>query len=307
VIHTEEEFDWAAGFYQSNTQVKHGHDLLQMCQPMLALGCGITLAMDWAFICSEQGLEIIQEMQGKYAPQIEFASHLHPWVNPPFDNDGQDKVEEFLSYPGNLTETQEREKLKLLTEKIQEITGTRPTTYLAGRYGVGKNTYKILKELGYKVDVSTSPFSDFSQQQGPDFSAFTNQPFTTEGIHCIAHSRGYISHVNALSDWLNSDPQHIEKLNQNMLGKLFLKCLGVMIVRLSPEGFSAKQICQLRDSLVRINTEHLVYSFHSASSLLGGTPYSDTSANRAYLQQENIRALATLTQTTQSVLFRDCF
>ena len=49
------------------------------------------------------------------------------------------------SYPGNLPRDLEAEKLRLLTEKITRSFGTRPVTYLAGRYGFGPNTGEILE------------------------------------------------------------------------------------------------------------------------------------------------------------------
>ncbi len=276
VIHTEEEFDWSGGFNRNNNQMTHGKELTKMCQRMLDLGCCITFAMDWPFINSQEGKELVQYMRDNYSDQVEFATHLHPWVNPPFDEPQSQvgNIDEVLSYPGNLPFDIERAKLALLTDKIESVSGTRPTTYLAGRYGVGENTYKILSELGYKVDVSISPFADFSHQYGPNFSTFDNQTVIKEGITCIPHSSGYISYINALSDWLNKDASNLHKLNNNIVGKIIFRLLGVERVRLSPEGFNSKQMIKLTNSLIRIGIKRLIYSFHSSSSKVGGSPYS---------------------------------
>jgi hypothetical protein len=282
VIHTEEEFDWSGGFNRHNTSVTHGKELTDMCVDMLNLGCCITFAMDWSFVTSEQGQNVIRFMQENYAEQVEFAAHLHPWVNPPFDEQHSetDNIDEKLSYPGNLPAELEKAKLAMLTDKITELTGRRPTTYLAGRYGVGDNTYQILSELGYKVDVSVSPFADFRHQDGPDFSQFNNASFMKSGIKCVPHSTGYISHVSAISDWLNRDTNNLNKLNNSVIGKIILRLLGVEKVRLSPEGFTAKQMQKLADSLARTGVEHFIYSFHSSTSKVGGSPYSFNQAKK---------------------------
>ena len=289
VIHTEEEFDWAGGFNRNNTSVTHGKELTEMCVDMLKLGCCITFAMDWAFVTSEQGQAVIRFMQDNYAEQVEFAAHLHPWVNPPFDEQPSDtdNIDEKLSYPGNLPAELEKAKLAMLTDKIAELTGRSPTTYLAGRYGVGENTYQILSELGYKVDVSISPFADFRHQDGPDFSQFDNASLVKYGIKCVPHSTGYISHVSSIADWLNRDTHNLNKLNNNVIGKVALRLLGVEKVRLSPEGFTAKQMQKLADSLTRTGIEHLIYSFHSSTSKVGGSPYSSNKPKKDALIMNN--------------------
>jgi hypothetical protein len=304
VIHTEEEFDWSGGFNRNNNSVTHGKELTEMCVDMLEMGCCITFAMDWAFVNSEQGQEVIRFMQDNYANQVEFATHLHPWVNPPFDeqNSDTDNIVEKLSYPGNLAAEIEKAKLLMLTNKIAELTGIRPTTYLAGRYGVGENTYKILNELGYKVDVSVSPFADFRHQEGPDFSGFSNSEFERDGVKCIPHSTGYISYIKGVSDWLNKDAANLAKLNNNIVGKIILKLAGVQRVRLSPEGFDSNQMKKLAESLVRTDVKHLIYSFHSSTSKVGGSPYVATQGTLDELRNNNKTALMALSSIMTSSL-----
>src|SRR3546814_10955242 len=65
----------------------------------------------------------------------------------------------------------EHAKLAALTEAIAGAFGARPVVYKAGRYGVGPATAGILEALGYRIDVRVVPFTDFSDDGGPDFSA----------------------------------------------------------------------------------------------------------------------------------------
>jgi hypothetical protein len=291
VIHTEEEFDWSGGFKASNNKVTHEKDLFAMCEQMIDIGCKITCALDYAFVDSAQGKWFIESMLNKHADSVEFATHLHPWVNPPLAGDCDSFIDEQASYPGNLPEALEREKLAVLTKKIHATTGILPTAYLAGRYGVGPNTYKILNDLGYKTDVSVTPFTDYTSQHGPNFADFNNQSFVKENILCIPHSTGYISYISAFSDWLNKDSTHLASLNSNILGKIILRLLGVEKVRLSPEQYTSKQMAKLVDSLKRIGIEHLIYSFHSSSAKLGGSPYSETQTKHDGLLLQNLMAI----------------
>ena len=256
VVHTEEEFDWDAGFYRSNNQVTHGKELTEFCEQLIQLGANVVFAMDYAFVTSEQGQAVIEYFRAKHADNVEFAAHLHPWVNPPFAD--YDKVPEHESYPGNLPKDIECEKLTMLTQAIGEKAGYRPTTYLAGRYGVGENTYKTLNQLGYKVDLSITPFTDYRHQHGPDFSNYDNREINVDGIQCIPHSTGFISFLPFFTDWLNRKAGNLDKLNSSLLGKVILKLLGVKKVRLSPEGFTAHEMAKLSESLMRIDVKHLI-------------------------------------------------
>ena len=82
--------------------------------------------------------------------QIVIGSHLHPWVTPPY----KEELSRFNYYAGNLPYDLEKEKLRILTDHIQEKFNYRPIIYKAGRYGIGPNTNKILHELDYKYDLS---------------------------------------------------------------------------------------------------------------------------------------------------------
>jgi len=279
VIHTEEEFDWNGGFYRSNTQVTHGKELIKFCDQLITLGAKITFALDYAFVNSKEGKMVIKHFLPQMNTNVEFATHCHPWVNPPFNDevtnngDKESPIEEVNSYPGNLSKELEFEKIRVLTQAITVITKQQPTTYLAGRYGIGKNTASILKTLGYTVDLSISPFVDFSHQKGPDFSNYNNKTFLNNTITNIPHTSGFVSYMPALSRYLNNSPSNFKKLNASLLGKILFKLLGVKRHRLSPEGFTLAEMKGVTKALLQTNTENLIFSFHSPSVKLGLTPY----------------------------------
>tara|TARA_B110000467_G_scaffold157791_1_gene173010 strand:+ start:277 stop:1248 length:972 start_codon:yes stop_codon:yes gene_type:complete len=279
VIHTEEEFDWAGGFYRSNKSVSHGKELIHFCDALIAIGAKITFALDYAFVQSEEGRLVIKHFLPRMNKDVEFATHLHPWVNPPH-NDEIEPLERAVSgqysFPGNLPKDAEFNKLKQLTDAIIEQTGHQPTTYLAGRYGIGENTPEILSTLGYKVDVSISPFADFSSYQGPDFSVVSNHSYKRSGLMNIPHSTGIVSLLPALSRQLNNKPVLFKKWNNSLLGKIVFKLCKVDRYRLSPEGFNLHQMKQVTIALADSGIDNLVFSFHSPSVKLGLTPYVES-------------------------------
>ncbi|GGW62691.1 hypothetical protein [Alishewanella tabrizica] len=293
IIHAEEEFDWGGGFFRSNNNITHGAELTTFVDQILATGVRVVLAMDYAFVSSEQGTKVIEHFKQQQYKNVEFASHLHPWVNPPFEEptiDG-DEIEDFYSFPGNLSADTEEAKLTSLTTLIEQKTGRRPTTYLAGRYGTGANTYQILKKLGYKLDVSISAFADFSSYHGPDFSNYTNSETSIDGIRCIPHTSGYISYCNGVANYFNRDSQNLAKFNNSFIGKVILKLLGVKRVRLSPEGYSYKEMHKLLKSLNDIGVENFIFSFHSPSVKVGLTPYIPEDKHLSKLRNDTLKLL----------------
>jgi hypothetical protein len=283
VIHTEEEFDWNSGFYRSNNRITHGDKLISFCEKLINIGAKITFALDYAFVDSQDGIKVIEYFKKTHPDHIEFATHLHPWVNPPSIGD-EDQVSNFNSYPGNLNKQLEFDKLKTLTDKITNICGESPVTYLAGRYGIGENTLNTLATLGYHTDVSISPFSDFSHQEGPDFSAFNNRTFEKGGLQHRPHTTAIVSIFYFIERWFNNHPEQFERLQKNSLNRIFLKLLRVKRQRLSPEGFPLKDLKKITETQLKLGHNNLIFSFHSPSVKAGLTPYvtDEKQANEFY-------------------------
>ncbi|WP_434362071.1 hypothetical protein NF212_18020 [Parasalinivibrio latis] len=273
VIHTEEEFDWDGGFHSQNTAASHAPVLAQWVKKLVANGFPVTLAVDYPFTVSKPGQQALHSLIQIPHSQLEIAAHLHPWVSPPFRH--EHSVAEQDTYPGNLPYEEEKAKLEQLTRTISEVTGYVPTTYLAGRYGIGENTHQVLSELGYKTDLSVSPFCDFSHQSGPDFSGYCTRSFWDDryGIASHPHTVGLVSWLAPLATWLNGNPERYRQLGGDFAGRALLKLAGVKRWRLSPEGFTLKQMQRLTLQLLAGGQQTFVLSFHSPSVVPGFTPY----------------------------------
>ncbi|MGR5133837.1 hypothetical protein [Vibrio alfacsensis] len=272
VIHAEEEFSWDDGFYRSNNQVSHGEQLIELVDELTSVGGKVVLAMDYPFVTSQSGQKVIRYFTPMEGKQIEFAAHLHPWVNPPYETEN-DRIANKDSFPGNLPSELEYAKLKVLTETIEKVTGTRPTTYLAGRYGIGKNSAEILKSLGYRVDLSISAYTDFSNIEGPDFSLYSNAMIWNKQLIYIPHTCSVVSPINSIANYLNRHPVKYKRLRCNALSRTILRLLRVKMYRLSPEGFTFEHLKAMTESQMRIGQKEFVISFHSPSVSVGGTPY----------------------------------
>ncbi len=276
VIHTEEEFDWNGGFFTSNNKVTHGKALITFCESIIAIGGKITFALDYAFVNSDDGQKVIKHFNDHHPNDIEFATHLHPWVNPPHHSNAVDEVSNLNSYPGNLAKEDEFNKLKALTDKITEVCGAAPVTYLAGRYGIGNNTLNTLQQLGYQTDVSISPFSDFSHQQGPDFSHYSNQVHEQGGLTHWPHTTAIVALFSFVARYFNNNPARYEGWQKKSLIRIALKLLRVKRQRLSPEGFALSDLKKITNTQLALGHNNLIFSFHSPSVKAGLTPYVGT-------------------------------
>ena len=289
VIHTEEEFDWNADFNVNSTSVTHGIELLEFVKRLATMGAKTTLAMDYAFLNSKQGKMCIAGItqDEKTLKSIEFAAHLHPWVNPPWETEEKGTIPEPLSYPGNLPYLQELAKLTALTEKIKAITNCTPTTYLAGRYGVGNNTNKILQHLGYNVDVSISPFADFRHQHGPDFSNCNNSTTLKDGLLHWPHTSAVVSPFSFVRRIFNASPSAYS--SPAFMMRLFKKLMRAKLHRLSPEGFSLADMQNVTKYQYALGQQCFILSFHSPSVKRGLTPYVKSDEELAEFKDKTLK------------------
>ena len=275
VIDTEEDFDWSGGFSREQTSVESMRWIYRAQDIFDEYGITPVYVIDYPVASQPDGYRPLREIHASGRCLI--GAHLHPWVNPPFD----ETVTRHLSFPGNLPRTLEASKLRVLTETIAEQFGTVPTIYKAGRYGVGANTTAILEEQGYAVDLSVCPYMDYSSEGGPDFTTFSPWPYwfgerrsllecpLTVGYAGLLRSRGTAIHGFA------SNPK-LEKFH----GVGILARSGLLDkIWLSPEGFLSSEHVKLTRTLHADGLRVFSFAFHSPSLEPGNTPYVTSQAD----------------------------
>ncbi|MEX2454761.1 MAG: glycosyltransferase, partial [Rhodospirillaceae bacterium] len=147
-VDTEEEFPWNEPVSRAHTSTRAIAAQGQAHRIFEKYGIRPTYVVDFPVASQDSGYMPHKELHDSGLCQI--GTHLHPWVNPPFD----EEVCNRNSYPGNLPRVLERAKLERLTGEVEEKFGFRPTIYKAGRYGVGPATADILADLEYRIDTS---------------------------------------------------------------------------------------------------------------------------------------------------------
>lgn len=275
VVDTEEEFDWSAPFDRTATGTGHMRRIGRFQAICEAHGLRPTYVVDHPIADQAPGVEALKPLLESGRALI--GAHLHPWVSPPFE----EEVNARNSYPGNLPPALEYAKLRRLRDRIAEAFGTPPRIYKAGRYGIGPNSFAILEELGFDIDLSPAPPFDYTAAGGPDFSRRGLQPRWEGPTGRILSIPG----TGALIGWLPS-PALYRLAAHPALAPLrlpgLLARLGLVErLNLSPEGHGAAEMLRLVRWLLARGERLFVLSLHSPSIEPGHTPYVRSEAELA--------------------------
>ena len=160
-IDTEEEFDWDGPFE------RRGHTTITV--PMLEKYQ--EFVEKYGVKPDDTAAAFLKTVTGRQGATV--GVHLHPWINPPFE----EEINQHNSFAGNLPKELEEQKLVTLRDAIREKIGVTPNIYRAGRYGIGPNTTEILLKHGFVIDSSIRPRFDYSGEGGPDFLSVGSEPY----------------------------------------------------------------------------------------------------------------------------------
>ncbi len=272
VIDTEEEFDWSKKPDKNAIAVsamEKIHRVQDIFDDYQITPCYV---IDYPIASQSAGYEPLQEIFT--AGHCEIGAHLHPWVNPPFD----EELTFSNMYPGNLSRSLELSKLKNLSQQIEQVFGFSPEIYKAGRYGVGQHTAEILKELGFTIDLSICTSYDYRQDGGPDFSDAHAEPFwfaqrleEQNALLEIPLSGAFVGYAGKAGKHIYNLAHYFEVIKaRGILSRLNI----VDRLMLSPEGYTSKEHIKLTKFLYNKGVRTFTWNFHSPSVVPGMTAYT---------------------------------
>lgn len=267
VVDTEEEFDWLAPFDRNSRTVSATRGMARGQAYFAAAGMKPLWVVDWPVVDDERAGALIGGWVADGTADV--GAHLHPWVNPP----DEEEVSVPNSFAGSLPPPLEREKLRRLRDRISERTGVAPIAYRAGRYGIGPNSGAILEELGFRVDTSVRSRFDYRAQHGPDFTAMPLRPWRAGpggGLIELPLSTAFAGPLASHGDRLTA------MIERKGLGAGLLSRLGLLErIPLTPEGVPLEAALRAIDALLDDEgLELLLFSFHSPTLEPGNTFYT---------------------------------
>ncbi len=282
-VDTEEEFDWDKPFSRD----QHGLSHIPAIDRFQKL-CNINnvkpiYLVDYPIVNNPQAAEFIKHYCDSGSADI--GIQLHPWVNPPFD----EEVNYYNSYSCNLLPELERAKLTNLYNLIVQKFNMNPQIYRAGRYGACTNTISILNDLGVKIDTSVRSRFSYASQYGPDYSKFPINPYwiTDKKLLELPITSVFAGLIGNFSDTFFNDIFD-SKIARSLLSRTHL----IERIALTPEGTPINKAINGVNRALKEGVEILNFSFHSPSLAVGYTPYVRTEEDleNFYLWWETIFA-----------------
>lgn len=264
-VDTEEEFDWGKPLKSSGHSIDSVPRLARFQEFCEGFGVVPLYLVDYPVASSSLAAEILRAPLA--AGKAEIGVQLHPWVNPPFE----EEVCEYNSFAGNLPEPLEREKFTRLRNLIEQNFGCAPLSYRAGRYGVGPNSVPILRDNRIAIDTSARSRFDYSSTGGANFRDLPVRPWWIDRSLPLMEmplTTVFWGLLRRQGHWLYPRMWRIPRLRGA------LARIGMLErIPLTPEGVTVTEVLRGIDIAIDEALPILVFSFHSPSLQPGHTPY----------------------------------
>lgn len=215
----------------------------------------------------------------KSLKNAELGTHLHGELVGPMRAEGPMSGRNFDAMQCSYNEELERFKMTVLTKMFKERFGHAAVSFRAGRFGAGKNTAKILRELGYKVDSSISPGMDWDFPDGRvDFMDAPTQPYhVLDDLTVPADGPLLEVPVTIRSNWFrrtfhSSSSSPLMRRMNHVTNKVFPS------VWFRPSYHSDRQMISTVRHEIRKNRANgtivVNMMFHSMEAVAGASPYA---------------------------------
>jgi hypothetical protein len=277
LVDAEEEFDWREPFSRSNSRVTNIAAQHRAHRIFERYGIVPSYMVDYPVARQRDGYQPLVELYRDGRCRV--GAQLHPWVTPPFT----EEVTVRNSFAGNLPRELEHAKLGRLVEVIEANFGLRPISFTAGRYGVGRSTQGLLEDLGFRIDSSVRPHTEYMSQGGPDFRHCSAQPYWVGRERQLLE----LPRTVGLTGLLAANGRRLFDLLQAGIGRrlrlpgLFARCRLLERTALTPEGMSQRELRRLTTTMIATGHRVFVLSYHSPSLVPGNTPYVSSARHLA--------------------------
>jgi len=274
-IDTEED-SWGVYDKECNS-VENVCKLYQLQELFDEFNATPTYLVNYPVITNDISRDIIKQLHSK--GNCEIGMHCHPWNTPPFD-DSLDKYETMLC---NLPYDLQQNKLKTLHNEISSLIGEEPISFRAGRWGFGPTVAQCIFKLGYKIDTSITPFVEWKEEKGPDFTQapFHSYRFDPDNV-LVEKTDGSMLEVPPTINFIQNNYKLCHKVRSKIISSSLSKyhLLGLLsrlgllnFYWLSPELASGNQMVNIVKNALKKDRPYVNMSFHSTTLLPGKTPY----------------------------------
>ena len=211
--------------------------------------------------------------------RCEVGMHLHAWNSPPDYN--INAINDQHAYIYEYSYDAMYEKAKILTSKLEDTFNINVTSHRSGRWATNEQYFKVLSDLGYKVDCSFTPFVSWKKlpgATGAEGSDYTDSPLTP-----------FLVYGNIMEVPMTIRPLRYFSLKGLSCAKDLLHefkyCLRRRKVWVRPTnhvGYSLiKKVINASDE-----ADYIMFMMHSSELMPGGSPFFQTDKDIELLYDE---------------------
>ena len=211
------------------------------------------------------------------ANQCEIGLHVHGWNNPPhYPLEGDKYAHAYLyEYPEQII----KEKLSVTQNLIKKNFGVTPISHRAGKWAMNDVYFKVLNEIGIKVDCSYCPGVDWSStigatKGGTNYRHASHSPKIVNGVLEVPMT----IRVGRWKGW-------------QKLKRIIKTIIYGNPIWLRPASSTLQQMKRLVDyAELFYRQDYLMFMIHSSEVMPGGSPYFEDK-NAVEKEYETMREL----------------
>lgn len=214
----------------------------------------------------------------------EIGLHPHPWNQPPYfkltTNDLQNHPY-MIEYPEKII----REKIKILSNSLEDSLGIKMYSHRAGRWLFNEIYANILSEFGYLVDCSVTPYVKWPQPHRvtedsikvpfPDYSNFPSEPYYMD---CKDISKSGKSHflqlpMTIISKYGKIKSAMYNKVQNKNFRRAFRGILGQPVLWFRPTRDNLNEMLHMvKIKVKQRSSSYIMFMLHSSEFMAGGNP-----------------------------------
>jgi hypothetical protein len=255
-----------------------------------------TWLTNWEMVESPVYREFAHDVLDRGAGEI--GMHLHAWNNPPLISltDDDFACNPFLTqYP----EPVMREKIRVLTDRLESAFGVAMRSHRAGRWGFNEAYARMLIETGYRIDCSVTPHVCWKQGYMPgevDYRGFPEHAYRMDpdAIACESAESPLLELPVTI---LRRDRGLIERaaagaLSLHRFGRRITGRFLPEVRWLRPNGRNGRELIETMQLALADGRGYVEFMLHSSEFMPGGSPRFQTEAQIESLFEDIERLFA---------------
>ncbi len=239
-----------------------------------------TYLLTYPVATDEKAVSILKAISD--ADNCEIGVHCHPWNTPPLEEEWNAANDMLCNLPADA----QYAKLKCLQENIRKRFAVEPISFRSGRFAYNTTVARSLRRLGYKIDTSITPYTNWPRGSGADFTNLSPRPFRFSSDNAFQQCAdgdlievpvtvGFLQRNFSRSNYMLKALRR-RPINKLRLGGILDRLRLLNKVWLSPEVSNSETMIRLAQIMRQNDYDVLNLVFHSPSLKVGLTPFTRT-------------------------------